>query len=555
MEIFFEFDVDFLYFGYVPDNRGFVREKRMRSFHLAVFVASLFVFATLTPSHANDRGRFLVSAADTAILSTNTIAAHLDVPWDMAWGPDNWIWFTEQSGAVSKVNPETGEQKLLLRIVPDVYRHRTMGLLCMTLHPDMKNFPFVFLNYIYMKGSELKSRWVRYTYDSNKLIEPLTLLELPADIGHNGSRIIFDADGKLLLATGDADHKNDAANSGNAQDLKSLSGKVLRLNIDGTIPDDNPFPGSPVWALGFRVPQGIVYASNGKLYTAEHGNLADDEVNLIVKGGNYGYPNVSGVCDKPGEEDFCAEHNIIEPLMAWTPTIAPAGMDYYNNRAIPQWRNALLLTTLKGQSLRVLKLNDEGTVITEEKVYFEKQFGRLRDVCVSPDGDVYIATSNRDWNPAKGFPSESDDRIIRVSAQAKKSTTAASKDVQQVKKKTAPVASAASVRLPGKSLYESYCASCHKEDGTGVPGTFPPLKGSSRVAGNKSEVVKVILDGLSGPITVHGVRYDMEMPALSFLSDREVADIAEYVRVTFAGKHDKTSAEDVGKVRASLKGK
>lgn len=526
----------------------------MRSLHLAVLLL-LFAFGSPEDATAGDGPGLRSSKADTAILSTTTIAAHLDVPWDIAWGPDNWIWFTEQSGAVSKVDPETGEQKLLLRIIPDVYRHRTMGLLCMTLHPDMKNFPFVFLNYIYMKGSELRSRWVRYTYNGNKLVEPLILLEVPADIGHNGSRIVFSPDGKLLLATGDADHKNDAANSGNAQDLNSLSGKVLRLNIDGTIPDDNPFPGSPVWASGFRVPQGIVYASNGKLYTAEHGNLADDEVNLIAKGGNYGYPNVSGACDKPDERDFCAEHDVIEPLIAWTPTIAPAGIDYYNHPAIPQWRNALLLTTLKGQSLRVLRLSDDGTAVKEEKIYFEKEFGRLRDVCVAPDGAVYIATSNRDWNPAQGFPVEGDDRIVRISAEAKRSTANVSKPAQRPSVKAVPAPRAASANLPGKSLYESYCASCHKEDGTGVPGTFPPLQGSPRVASNKAELVKVILNGLSGPLTVNGVKYDMEMPALNFLSDKEVADIAGYVRATFGGKHEKVSPEEVGKVRASRKSK
>lgn len=527
----------------------------MRSFQLAFLIATSLLFGPLGKATAAEGIRSHVLVADTAILSTTTIAAHLDVPWDIAWGPDNWIWFTEQSGAVSKVNPETGEQKLLLRVIPDVYRHRTLGLLCMALHPDMKKFPFVFLNYIYIKGSELKSRWVRYTYDGSKLIEPLTLLELPADIGHNGSRIDFSPDGKIFLATGDADHKNDAANSGNAQNPNSLSGKVLRLNIDGTVPDDNPFPGSAVWALGFRVPQGMVHASNGKLYTAEHGNLADDEVNLIVKGGNYGYPYMSGACDKPAEKDFCAEHDVIEPLIAWTPTIAPAGMDYYNHSAIPQWRNALLLTTLKGQSLRVLKLNADGTAVEEEKVYFEKEFGRLRDVCIAPNGDVYLATSNRDWNPAPGFPVERDDQIIRISATANKAVAAANKSAQPAVKKSASAPHKLSANLPGKSLYESYCASCHKEDGAGVPGTFPPLKGSSRVAGKKEGLVKVILNGLSGPITVNGVKYDMEMPALNFLSDQEIADIAGYVRATFSGKHEKVSAEEVSSVRASLKGK
>ena len=484
---------------------------------------------------------------DSTFLSVSTIAAHLDVPWEITWGPDNWIWFTEQSGTVSRVNPETGEQKLLLRIIPDVYRNRTLGLLCMALHPDMKNFPYVFLNYTYLKGRDLRSKWVRYSYDGASLKDPLTLLEVAADIGHNGSRITFAPDGKIMLATGDADHKNDAANSGNAQKLETPSGKILRLNIDGTIPDDNPFPGSAVWALGFRVPQGLVYASNGNLYSAEHGNVIDDEVNLIRRGGNYGYPNVSGICDQPHEMDYCIEHRIEEPLMAWTPTIAPAGLDYYNNPAIAEWQNSLLLVTLKAQSLRVLKLNERGDAVVKETVYFEKQFGRLRDVCVSPQGDIYLSTSNRDWNPAPGFPVENDDRIIRISKNkiAKAVLKSPAAETRVVKSLAKPIAP-----QKGSVVYNNYCASCHKADGTGVVGTFPPLIGSSRASGDKKELIRTVLHGLSGPITVNGVKYDMEMPAFNFLSDEDVADVVEYVQMSFGKKQAKVSAAEVNVMRS-----
>jgi len=482
---------------------------------------------------------------DSTSLSVTTIAAHLDVPWEITWGPDNWIWFTEQSGTVSRVNPETGEQKLLLRIIPDVHRNRTLGLLSMTLHPDMKRFPYVFLNYTYMKGTDLRSRWARYTYDGSSLKEPVTLLEVPADIGHNGSRIVFAPDGKLMLATGDADHKNDAANSGNAQSMQTPSGKILRMNIDGTVPDDNPFPGSLIWALGFRVPQGLVYASNGKLYSAEHGNVINDEVNLIERGRNYGYPNVSGDCDKPNEQEYCASHNIKGPLMAWTPTIAPAGLDYYDHAAIPEWKNSLLLVTLKTQSLRVLKLNASGDSVLQEQVYFEKVYGRLRDICVSPQGDVYLSTSNRDWNPATGFPVDNDDRIIRISAKKNAKISSASK-----KESVSKASAEKKPTVAGLDTYNNYCASCHKPDGTGVVGTFPPLKGSPRVAGGKPELIGVILRGLSGPITVGGVNYDAQMPAFDFLSDQEVADVAQYVRQTFGSKKDKVTVSEVARLRA-----
>lgn len=493
-------------------------------------------------------------ALDSSGLTITTIASHLDVPWEIVWGPDNWIWFTEQSGTVSKVNPVTGEQKLLLRIIPDVYRNRTLGLLCMALHPDMKNHPYVFLNYTYAKGKqmELRSRWVRYTYNGTTLVDPLTLLEVPADIGHNGSRIVFSPDGKLILATGDADHRNDAANGGNAQDLKSLSGKILRLNIDGTIPDDNPFPGSAVWALGFRVPQGLVYASNGKLYSAEHGNVINDEVNLVRKGANYGYPNVSGACDQPQEIGYCNAHNIHPPLIAWTPTVAPAGLDYYDHASIPQWRNSLLLVTLKTQSLRVLKLNDAGDSVVREEIYFEKQFGRLRDICVSPDGDIYLATSNRDWNPAAGFPGYSDDRIIRISKSNVAGARVSKNKAPAVRKAAAPKAKPKTVNA-GEIVYNNYCASCHKPDGSGVTGTFPPLDKSPRVRGDRKELIRVVVHGLSGPTTVAGVKYDMEMPGFNFLTDQEIADVVKYVRSSFGGKSDVVPLAEVEKIRGQGK--
>jgi aldose sugar dehydrogenase len=498
--------------------------------------------------------RIAGNPGDTSLVVT-TIASHLDVPWEIVWGPENWIWYTEQRGTVSKVNPLTGEKKLLLRIVPDVHRKNTLGLLCMALHPDMKNFPYVFLNYQYMKGSDLESlqsRWVRYTYTGTVLNNPVTLFEVKADIGHNGSRIVFAPDGKIMLATGDADHKNDAANSGNAQNPQSWSGKILRMNIDGTIPEDNPFPGSPVWALGFRVPQGLVYASNGKLYSAEHGNVINDEVNLIEKGGNYGYPNVSGVCDKPRELEYCASHDIKPPLMAWTPTIAPAGLDYYDNSAIPEWQNSLLLVTLKSQSLRILRLNEAGDSVVGEKVFLEKTFGRLRDLCVSPEGDVYVSTSNLDWNQAEGFPKENDDRIIKISKTKNRTASPrADKKYNVMKSTTAP----AQVKSDpaGAIVYTNYCASCHKPDGTGVTGTFPPLKGAAQVRKDKTALIRLVLQGLSGPVTVDGVNYDAEMPAFNFLSDQEVADVVKYVRSAFGQRQEEVAAAEVRKIRNELK--
>ena len=202
---------------------------------------------------------------DSTVLSTETTASHLNAPWEIIWGPDNWIWFTEQDGKVRRLNPKTGKIIDLLQI-EDYYRKR-LGLMSMVLHPDWKNHPQVFINYTHIqKDSSIVSKLVRYTYAGGKLANPLLLYQIPGYLGHNGSRLVISKDRKLLWATGDLKQKETILNPAFS------NGKILRLNLDGTIPADNPFPGSPVWSMGFRVPQGLVYTPNGNLFSAEHGD-------------------------------------------------------------------------------------------------------------------------------------------------------------------------------------------------------------------------------------------------------------------------------------------
>jgi len=467
-------------------------------------------------------------------LGSKTIASGLDVPWEITWGPDNWIWYTEQSGTLSKVNPETGQKKLLLRI-PEVYRFRSLGLLGMAVHPDPKK-PYVFIDYTYKNGKTILSKLVRYTYTADTLINPVVLLnDIPGNTGHNGSRVVVAPDGKLMLSTGDA------VKGANAQDRSSINGKVLRLNIDGTIPADNPFPGSPVWSMGHRNPQGLTYDQSGTLFSAEHGDAVEDELNVIKKGANYGWPFVEGFCDTEKEKEFCKTTAVTFPVKAWTPVVAPADIAYYNSSAIPEWSNSILLVTLKTQSLRVLKLNDKGDGVLSEQIYLDHEFGRLRGVCVSPAGDVYVSTSNRDWNPGEGYPKKEDDKIIKIF----KAGSAAGRPI--VKKAVKPVAPAGAV------IYNNYCTSCHKSDGKGIAGVFPPLKATTLVLGDKNALIHILLKGLSGPITIKGQKYDQEMPAFNFLSNKEIALVSSYIRSQFGNKASTVSEIEVSKVRAAKK--
>jgi glucose/arabinose dehydrogenase len=461
-------------------------------------------------------------------LKVTTVASGLNVPWEIIWGPDDQIWFTEQSGTISKVDPETGVKTLLTKI-DDVYRYRSLGLLGMAIHPDFKRQPFVFVDYMCKKDSVITTRLVRFTYKNNKLTEPKILLEIPAHTGHNGSRIVFAPDGKLMFATGDA------ITITNAQNTNSLNGKVLRMNIDGTAPADNPIKGNLVWSWGHRNIQGLTYGANRLLYASEHGDALEDELNIIQKGGNYGWPKVEGFCDQPKEKQFCDSIKIVEPIQSWAPTIAPAGIAFYNNNLFPEWKNAILLTTLKESDLRILKPDQTGKKIESESIVLDAKYGRLRDICIGPDGSIYVSTSNRDWNPATGFPKPADDQILRITPGK------AGDQVAQI---------AASPEAPkGQRLYNQYCASCHKQNGEGVAEVFPPLRETAQVK-DKEQLINIVLNGLSGKIEVSGKSYDQHMPAMSFLKDSDLAEVATYVRQNFGNQLSAVSEQEVKAARA-----
>lgn len=290
---------------------------------------------------------------DSTVLRAEVVADKLDTPWEIIWGPDNWLWVTEREGNVVRINPETGETKHLLKLT-NVYRYQAAGLLGMALHPNFTDTAQLFIVYTYNDGEEAKERLVRYSYQNDMLVNPLILIDniLAATI-RNGSRVITTPDRKIIMTTGDTNQPK------LAQDTSSLNGKTLRLNFDGSVPDDNPVAGSYIWSWGHRNPQGLVLAENGILYSSEHADKSDDEINIIEKGGNYGWIDVQGFCDTPEEKVYCNNYQIKEAITAWTPSIAPCGLEYYNHDTIPEWRNSLLLTTLKHDDLRVLKLSED----------------------------------------------------------------------------------------------------------------------------------------------------------------------------------------------------
>ncbi len=317
------------------------------------------------------------------------VKSGLNYPWEIIWGKDDHIWMTERGGKISRIDPANGNTSFSFT-VPDAEANNEGGLLGMALHPDFAQNGFLYIVYDYRNAGNYKEKLVRYSFANNTLNNPVVLLDgIEANSNHDGSRlwITNESNPKIFMTTGDA------LNQDLPQNINTLNGKVLRLNLDGSIPADNPFPGNPVWSYGHRNQQGLVMVNN-ILYASEHGPDIEDELNIIEKGGNYGWPDVKGPCNG-SETSFCTTNNIREPIWSsGNSTIAVCGLDYYNSDLIPQWKNSLLMMTLKNSSIRQMKLSGDGRSVIQTQTFFKDQWGRLRDLCISPAGKVYVCTSN-----------------------------------------------------------------------------------------------------------------------------------------------------------------
>ena len=333
------------------------------------------------------------------------VTTGLDTPWDLVWGPDGMIWVSERRGRVSRVDPANG-RRTTVGEVGGVAEGGEGGLMGIALHPDFAREPWLYAMHTYSSSNGTRNRLVRLRWDGSTLGSQQVLLDnIPGAGIHNGARVVVGRDRMLYISTGDA---GDASDS---QDSTSLGGKILRLDLDGRIPGGNPLR-TPVWSWGHRNGQGlVVHPGTGTLYETEHGSGDNDEVNVSRRGGNYGWPNVRGVCDDAQETAYCREHNVVEPLTTWTPTVAISGADLYLSERIPDLRGALLAVALNGRALWKLRLSADGMRITDREPILAGVYGRLRDVMVAPNGDIYICTSNRD---GRGSPADGDDRIIRL---------------------------------------------------------------------------------------------------------------------------------------------
>jgi len=351
-----------------------------------VYIAFYAEHEPTRPATHTGSGETYGVAGTTTTKHIEIVAENLSIPWDIAFLPDDTMLVTERSGRVIHIGTNTTIP------IEDVEHVGEGGLLGIALHPDFASNRFVYLYHTVQNGGELTNRVVRYRYEDGTLSSAQNIItDLPGAPYHDGGRIAFGPQRHLWVTVGDATDADEAQNAENH------NGTILRLNEDGSFPDDNPYP-KGVYSYGHRNPQGLAWDDRGRLWSTEHGRSGVrsgmDELNLIETGGNYGWPEIEG--DETRE-------NMIAPKAhsGSDVTWAPASATW--------WDGSIFFGGLRGEALCEAVI--EGDDIVEIRTHVSGQFGRIRTVKQGPDGYFYITTSNRD---GRGDSVSTDDRIIKV---------------------------------------------------------------------------------------------------------------------------------------------
>ena len=317
--------------------------------------------------------------------SVRTIATGLQVPWGIAFLPSrngDALVAERTTGRIVRIARPGGKKKVVMRVRGVDTGSGEGGLLGLAVSPDYARDKLV---YAYFTSSS-DNRIVRFKLGGRTQTVLKGLASAPV---HDGGRIAFGPDRKLYATVGDA------GNTDNAQSRTSQNGKILRMNADGSVPAGNPIPGSRIWSLGHRNPQGIAWDAKGRLWAAEFGQDEFDEVNLIQKGRNYGWPIVEGRGSTRGGK-------FVNPKVAWrTDEASPSGVAIARSR--------LYVGALRGEG--VFRIPLRGTSVGKPVKLLANRYGRIRTTVKAPDGSIWVSTSNRD---GRGEPKKGDDRIVRL---------------------------------------------------------------------------------------------------------------------------------------------
>ena len=333
---------------------------------------------------------------------------NLEISWSLIFLPDGRALVSERPGRIRLIKDARLQEEPYATI--DVAHVGEGGLMGLALHPEFPKKPYVYAIHTYRISGGLRNRVIRLKDNGLKgVFDKVIIDNIPGGKFHNGGRIAFGPDGMLYITTGETFQAD------LAQDLKSLGGKILRITPEGNIPEDNFFKGSPIYSYGHRNPQGLAwYPATGDLFESEHGpsgefgRFAHDEINVIKKGGNYGWPDVIGA---HGPKQY------IDPLIVWEKTTPPSGITFYKGSLLKNLHGDLFVATLRSESLIRIRLQkNDGYKVTRIERWFangysDGRYGRIRDVVEGPDGALYFLTNNRD---GRGTPQAGDDKIYRI---------------------------------------------------------------------------------------------------------------------------------------------
>ena len=361
-----------------------------KKFRIAGIIAAVIASIVILSSPSEPPPIPPPNLQDSENKTVQILATNLEKPWALDIVDDR-IFLTEKTGKVRVVESEKLlEQPLATFRTADIFDG---GLLGITTHPEFENNHFLYVYYTYVENDQLWNKVVQIIESENKLIDAVTIIDgIPGSKFSNGGVIKFGPDKKLYVATGagsDSSHE--------AQNLESLAGKILRLNDDGSIPIDNPFSNSPVFSYGHSNPRGMAWDKSGTLYVTETGPTKNDEINLVIAGKNYGWPDQQ--CS--GDEKF------VDAIICYDPAIEPGGIVFYSGDKL-DIANEMIMASMKPENLDRLKIGDNEI---ESQKSILSGLGRIRDVAEGSDGYLYIITSNTD---GKAFPDNSDDKLVRI---------------------------------------------------------------------------------------------------------------------------------------------
>ncbi|WP_031428608.1 PQQ-dependent sugar dehydrogenase [Flavimarina sp. Hel_I_48] len=358
----------------------------------------LLIISTYASAQEEDRQK----ENDIPITTSTTygyelVVPDLEIPWGMDFMPDGSFLITEKSGSL--IHFKDGK-KTVIKGTPDVYARGQGGLLDVRLSPNYSDDKSIYLTHSSTAGDAKggHTALMKATLNGDALTDQKVLYKATPNTTkgqHWGSRIVFDADGHVFFTVGERGERDV-----NPQDITRDGGKVYRLNLDGSIPKDNPFVGQPnakeaIWSYGHRNPQGMdVNPTTGDIWVHEHGPRGGDEINVIKKGANYGWPLITYGINYSGTEitDQREKEGMEQPLYYWLPSIAPSGMAFVTGDQYPELKGNLLVGSLKFQYLEADYLND-GQVVKREKLL--EDIGRIRDINSAPDGTIYVSVEGK----------------------------------------------------------------------------------------------------------------------------------------------------------------